>query len=329
VAHYDLTGPALESYRPLMDTPSDFDAFWDETLSDARTHDLGATFELVDNDLSLVESYDVTFHGFGGAPVRGWLQLPRTSTGPLAAVVQFVGYGGGRGLAHEHLLWANAGYAHLVMDTRGQGSIGQVGDTPDPGGDGGAPSIPGQLTRGVRDPYTYYYRRLITDAVRAIEAIRCHPRVDPGRVVATGYSQGGLLTLAVAALVPDVRAAMADVPFLCDVKRAVSLVDTEPYVEIARYLQVHRDAVDEVFATLSYVDGVNFAARGRVPALFSVGLMDPVCPPSTVFGAYNTYAGAKAIHRYPYNGHEGGQAFQDRVELRWLRDLLAKDCPDE
>ena len=47
------------------------------------------------------------------------------------------------------------------------------------------------MTRGILEPETYYYRRLITDAVRAVEAVRAHPAVDASRVVVTGGSQGG------------------------------------------------------------------------------------------------------------------------------------------
>ena len=56
------------------------------------------------------------------------------------------------------------------MDTRGQGSAWSKGDTPDPESDGGNPQYPGFMTRGVLDPKTYYYRRVFTDAVRAVEA---------------------------------------------------------------------------------------------------------------------------------------------------------------
>jgi cephalosporin-C deacetylase len=68
---------------------------------------------------------------------------------------------------------------------------------------------------------------------------------------------------------------------------------------------------------------VNFAARAAAPALYSVVLMDDVCPLSTVFAAYNHYAGPKELQIWPYNGHEGGATFQPPIQLRWLRDLLA------
>ncbi|MGH8774253.1 MAG: acetylxylan esterase [Jiangellaceae bacterium] len=182
---------------------------------------------------------------------------------------------------------------------------------------------PGFLTRGVMDPRTYYYRRLMADAVRAVEAVRSHPLVDGDRVAICGRSQGGGLALAVAALVPDVAGVIADVPFLCHFRRAVAITDERPYSELTTYLKVRRDDVERVFRTLSYFDGMSFATRASAPALFAVGLTDEVCPPSTVYAAYNHYAWPKQIRIWPHNGHEGGAVFQQRDNLLFLRDVLA------
>ncbi|GAB7190994.1 acetylxylan esterase [Kineococcus sp. NUM-3379] len=327
MALFDLGPEELRAYRPDVAEPEDFDEFWAGTLAEARGHDLGLRLEPVETGLRLVDVYDVTFAGYAGQPVRAWLTLPRGVEGPLPAVVGYNGYGGGRGLAHEHLGWAAAGYAELFVDTRGQGSTwGTGGDTPDPEGSG--PALPGSMTRGILDPRTYYYRRLFTDAARAVEAVRAVPQVDPSRVAVCGTSQGGGMALAVGGLVPDVAAVMTDVPFLCHFERAVNLTDSDPYGEVRRYLAVHRDAAAAAFRTLSYVDGVNFARRAQAPALFSVALMDAVCPPSTVYAAYNHYgsraasAPAKAIEVYPFNGHEGGIGYQWAKQIAWLGSLL-------
>jgi cephalosporin-C deacetylase len=56
--------------------------------------------------------------------------------------------------------------------------------------------------------------------------------------------------------------------------------------------------------------------------MFSVALMDEVCPPSTIYAAYNHYAGPKEIRVWPYNGHEGGEVYQDREDLVFLRKHL-------
>jgi cephalosporin-C deacetylase len=319
VIQQDLSLDEAREYRPALVVPEDLEAFWRRTLASAGGP---ATFDRIDSGLVTVDTFDVTFPGFGGDPVRGWLHLPaaRLRSGALPGVVQLQGYNGGRGLAHEHTLWASAGYAHLVMDTRGQGSGWSTGATADPAGS--APAQPGFLTRGVEHPDTYYYRRLYTDAVCALEALRGHEAVDADRVAVAGASQGGGLALAAAALAPDaVGAVLCDVPFLCDFRRAAALAQAEPYLELVRYLGAHRDRVEQTFGTLAYFDGAVLAPRATAPALFSVALKDIVCPPSTVFAAYNAYAGRKDIEIYEFNDHEGGEAFHSGRQLRWLRSL--------
>jgi cephalosporin-C deacetylase len=319
----DLPLADLRVYRPTLAEPHDLDAFWAATLAEARAHPLEATFEPVASGLAVLQTWDVTFRGFGGSTVKGWFHRPAGQSGPLPAVVEYVGYGGGRGLPHERVLWAGAGYAHLVMDTRGQGSSWIVGDTADPQSDG-TPAHPGSMTRGILDPATYYYRRVFTDAVRAVETARSHPLVDPTRVAVTGGSQGGGISIAAAALVPDVAAVMTDVPFLADFGRAITITDKDPYTEITRYLKVHRDHTERVLRTLSYIDVAILGRRARAPALFSVGLMDEICPPSTVYGAFNEYGGPKEIVEYPFNDHEGGAGFHDAAKMRWLADRFGE-----
>lgn len=314
----DLPIDQLRAYAPDLAAPSDLEAFWATTLAETRTHDLAATFTPVDDRLAVIDTFDVTYAGFGGSPVRAWLHVPAGASGPLPAVVEYMGYGGGRGLAHERALFAAAGYAHFVMDTRGQGSGWSVGDTPD-ADTGGEPAHPGYMTRGITDPASYYYRRVFADAVRAVEAVRSHPAVDASRVVVTGGSQGGGITIAVAALVDDLAGAAPDVPFLCDFPRALTIVDRDPYEEVVRYLKAHRDHVGAVMRTLAYFDGAILGRSATAPALFSVGLMDAICPPSTVFAAYNRYGGPKTMLEYAFNDHEGGGGFHDIAKLDWLR----------
>lgn len=321
MAFYDLPLEQLEIYRPERNEPEDFDAFWQATLFAARQHPLQACFEPVDYGLVTLETYDVTFQGFGGQPVKGWLLLPHQRAGRLPCVVEYIGYGGGRGFPTNWLLWSSAGFAHLVMDTRGQGSSWLQGDTPDPELEGGNPQQPGFMTRGILDPKTYYYRRVFTDAVRAVEAARSHPAVDPQRIAVTGGSQGGGISIAAAGLDPTIAACLPDVPFLCHYRRATELVDTYPYAEIARYCKVHRSKIEQVFRTLAYFDGVNLATRARATALFSTALMDDICPPSTVFAAYNHYAGPKDICVWTYNEHEGGDMFQSLEKIKFLKRM--------
>jgi cephalosporin-C deacetylase len=313
----DLVHPALDAYESAVVAPADFSSFWSATLAEARA--IGGPVSMVpaQTTLKLIEVFDVTFPGFGGHPIRGWLMLPRERSGKLPLLVQYVGYGGGRGFAHENLHWAASGFAYFRMDTRGQGSGWSTGATPDPVGSTG--QVPGMMTKGILDKTDYYYRRLFTDGVRAIDAIAAQDFVDPDRIAVSGGSQGGGIALAVAGLDQRVKAVMADVPFLCDFPRAVRVAGRDPYLEIVRYLAQHRDRREQVFETLRYFDGVCFARQSQADALFSVALMDDVCPPSTVYAAYNAFAGAnKTMMDYEFNNHEGGGPFQDRQQMAWL-----------
>ncbi len=326
MAFIDMPLEELRSYRPPRTEPADFDAFWKSTLAGARGHDLAATFTPLEAGFHTIDVYDVTYAGFAGQPIKGWFLTPRDTLArnggrPLPCIVQYIGYGGGRPFPINWIDWPTLGYAHFVMDTHGHGSAWSHGDTPDP--EGADPADPGFMTRGILDPQTYYYRRVFTDAVRAVEAATSHPLVDRSRVAITGGSQGGGITLAVAGLAPDlVRAAMPDVPFLCHYRRATQLVDTFPYAEITHYLKTHRDRVDCIFRTLSYFDGVNFATRATARTLFSVGLMDDICPPSTVYAAYNYYGGPKQIEVYEFNNHEGGATHQRLRQIEFLKTIL-------
>lgn len=318
---YDLPLDELRSYRPGLRLPDGFDDFWSRTLAELAEVPAAVRRVVESVGLRTVEVDDVRFAGAGGTEVAAWLLRPAGSSGPLPCVVEFIGYGGGRGLAHERLLWSAAGYAHLVVDTRGQGWGHAVGATADSGYDG-APSGPGVMTRGLHDPEQHYYRRLFADAVRAVEVARALPEVDAERVVVAGISQGGGIALAVAGLVPGLAGVMADVPFLCAYRRAIEITDADPYGEVVRWCAAHRDSVEQALTTLDHVDAVHLGARADAPLLASVALRDDVCPPSTVFSAYNHYGSGrvadKEIRVWSANRHEGGGAHQQREQLAWL-----------
>ncbi|QGZ52474.1 prolyl oligopeptidase family serine peptidase [Streptomyces sp. QHH-9511] len=316
----DLGPDDLVGYQPQLTAPNDFDAFWRRTLAEARSYDAIIKSERVTSAhlLHTVEVDDVRFPGWNGEPVAAWLLRPRGADGPLPVVVTYMGYKGGRGLPTDHLFWSAAGYAQLVVDSRGQGH-----DTPDRDAGDGTQWAGGFMTRGIDSPENYYYRRLITDCVRAVDAAAELPGLDSQRIVVAGGSQGGGLALAVAALAGDrVAAALPDVPFLCHFRRAVQITGEGPYPELVEYLRWHsRDRVEPTFATLDYFDGVHFAQRAIVPALFSVGLMDPVCPPSTVYAAYNHYRGQdRTMVVWPFGDHGGGYGSNPPVQLTWLRE---------
>lgn len=300
--------------------PADLWPFWQETLSTSRALATAPSVTAVCSGLELIETSDLRFSGFGGDRIAAWLHRPAGDRPLRGVVVRYLGYGSGRGLPHQASFWATAGYAEFVMDTRGQGGAwGEVGSTPDPHGHG--PSHPGFMTRGIQSRDDYFYRRVFTDAVLALDAVRMLLG-DELPVLIQGASQGGGIALAAASLGDGVTALMTDVPFLCDFPTGVADATDGPYLDLVRYLGTHRWDAESVFETLAYFDAAVLCRRATAPALFSVALADPVCPPKSVYAAINAYGGPVSTRVYPYNGHEGGQFHQQAEQLRWTRDLL-------
>ena len=203
MAFFDMPLKQLQEYHPPRQEPADFDSFWAQTLKTSRKTPMKPNFKAVSFGLSGLETYDVTFPGYSGQPIKAGYIRPKSVGKRLPCVVEYIGYGGGRGFPSDWLLWAACGYAHFIMDTRGQGSSWRKGDTADFEPEGSSPSLPGFMTRGILNPKTYYYRRVFTDAVRALEAVRTRSDVDPSRIAAAGGSQGGGITLAAAGLDPS------------------------------------------------------------------------------------------------------------------------------
>lgn len=319
----------LERYTPALTHQSDFDAFWEQALAESADQPLNIHIEEIPYPVERVSVYRVTYDGFGPRTrVAGWYLIPKdrqlmrnSGNGEQTpTIMQYHGYSGGKGLPGNYLHWALQGYCVFTVDTRGQG-----GETPDnaPYPSGGAV---GFMTKGIDDPTTYYYRYAYVDCVRAIDVLRTLPEVGP--IVLTGGSQGGGLTLAVAALSPDkgIVAAMPDVPYLSHFERSLEIFSDGPYHELVQLWKRLPHAVGSHLQVLSYFDCMNLAPRVTCPTLLSVALLDTICPPSTGFAVYNHLASPKKeIRVYPYNGHEGGGAVHEEEKYRFVRTYFQQD----
>ena len=150
--------------------------------------------------------------------------------------------------------------------------------------------------------------------MRALEALAGFEEVDESRLAATGISQGGGITLAVAALSDRLTLALPDIPFLCDFRSAIEITPLPPYTELSSFLKAHPGLTDQVIRTLSYCDNINLAPNVRCRTVVLNCLWDDICPPSTIFGAYNHIPAEKSMEIYPYHKHE---VPYEHAELRY------------
>jgi cephalosporin-C deacetylase len=319
---FDMPLEQLREYRTVTAEPPGLDQWWQQRLDEARAEAREPSLTRHEPEIyAPVEVYDAEFSGSGGDRIRAWYIRPAGAGDQAPAVVKFIGYGGGRDLAAEHLLLPALGFAVFVMDTRGQGGRWSTGATGDhPGGRAGGPENAQVMTRGIGRPEDYYYTRLFTDAALAVETAR--ELTGTAQVAVSGASQGGGLALAAAALVPELVAVChSDIPFLCDIQRGITLAPDKPYTEVPEFLAQNTELVPAVLDTLRYVDCALLARRITAHCLLSTGLMDTVCPPSTVFAAYNEISAAKDISVHPFTGHSVPASHVER-QLRHLRDFM-------
>jgi len=308
----------LVDYKPELTLREDFNRFWDDELKESESVPLNPDFAEMEDSLPLARVYDASFDGADGVRVKGWFLSPLEVEKPLPAVVQFIGYTGGREYPHGLAAHVLNGFCAFIMDSRGQGgNTGMKVETTY-----GASA--GFITHGILDKDEYYYRHFYLDAVRAVEVVVGRPEVDAQRIAAIGGSQGGALTIAGASLSRKVAVMAPDVPWLSDFRRSIDIA-IGPYEEITTFMKRFPQRIEEAFGTLSYFDNMNLVTRTKVShAYYSVGLWDNVCPPSTVYASYNHLpAGVeKEMEVYPFNGHEGGGSLHQHRKLKWLRQVL-------
>jgi len=308
----DMPLEQLKTYEGRNPCPQDMDAFWDQSIQEMEGLDPQVSLVPSPFQAPFAECFDLYFTGVGGARVHAKYMRPKQVSEPHPAVLQFHGYTGSSGDWAGKLSYAALGYSVAALDCRGQGGLSQ-----DPGGVTGT-TFKGHIIRGLEDgPEKLLFRSIFLDTAQLAKIVMAMPEVDQTRVGAMGGSQGGALTLACAALCPEIKRAAPTFPFLCDYKRVWEMdLAKGAYEELRTYFRQYdplhgREA--EIFTMLGYIDVQHLAKRIRAQVLMGTGLMDDICPPSTQFAAYNKITAPKEMVIYPDFGHEYLPGFEDRV----------------
>lgn len=309
----------LQAYEGISPKPGDFDRYWERALSELDAQSLN--YELVPAEFTsvLAECFHLYFTGVGGARIHCKYVRPKlSSAGKGPGVVMFHGYGCDSGDWLEKVGYAAHGISVLAMDCRGQGGISEDNLTVQ------GTTIRGHIIRGIDDPDpdNLYYRNVFLDTAQAARILMAMPEVDPERVGAFGLSQGGGLTVACASLEPRIKIAVPVYPFLSDYKRAWEAnITASAYEELNyyfRFFDPHHLREQDIFNRLGYVDIQNLADRITGKVLWVTGLMDPICPPSTQFAAYNKITAPKELLVYHEYGHEYLPYLADRALQSFL-----------
>lgn len=270
----------------MPDAQPDFDAFWEQTLTELAEIPLEPEWTLVpaySNDVRTC--YEVRYPSLGGAVAGGIVSIP-VAEGKYPVYVQYMGYG-----AEPFYFDPNAAPDRIdfLVSVRDQGIFKNGQDR--------------WIDRGLSSRETFYYRGAFADVRRAVDFAASLEKADPDRLVAYGESQGGAFTVAAAALDSRIKAIAPAVPFLGDYPDYAKIV-WWPVHEVLETADAEGLDRDSLFTMLSYFDIKNFAPRVQCPAYMAFGLQDPTCPPHTNFSIYDNLSSTEK-HWYcvPTCGH--------------------------
>lgn len=303
MALYDMPKEKLFEYTGSTPKPKDFEKFWSDALAELATFDPQPEF-VPSEDFSCksADCYHIFFTGTKGARVHAKYVKPKNVNGKMPAVVAFHGYNSRSGSWNRNLKFTAEGIAVARLDCRGQTPFSD--DTASYKG----LTAYNHFVRGLGDenPHNLYYRDVFLDAVLLTRIISSLPDVDENRICVMGGSQGAALSIAAAALVPQVKLAVLQYPYLCDYKRVWALERTDAYTGLREFFHdcdpLH-EKEDEIFNRLGYIDVQNFAPMINAEVVMASGLSDTVCPPSTHFAFYNKVKSKKQVLVFPEYGH--------------------------
>jgi len=161
-------------------------------------------------------------------------------------------------------------------------------------------ALNGYADNKLNDRDTYYYKRVYLGCVRAVDYIFSMEEFDGENLAVNGGSQGGALSIITAGLDNRVKYLAAFYPALSD---------------LTGYLEGRAGGWPHMFrdydkgknpnwvSTASYYDVVNFARNLTIPGFYSWGFNDTVCPPTSMYAAYNEITAPKELHIFEETGH--------------------------
>ena len=315
----DMPFDQLKTYRGISPKPADFDDFWSRALDEAKNTQAALEVRPANFQLKGYECSDLFFYGVQNGRIHAKMIRP-ASQNNLPIVLHFHGYSLRASDWIEYVPFAAAGFCVLAMDCRGQGGL-----STDSGGTAGN-TLHGHIIRGLDvGPDKLLFRHIFLDTVQLARVAMELDFTDETKICVYGASQGGALTLALAALVPQVSLLASVYPFLCDYKRVWDLgLTTAAYNELYDYFRkfdpLHEREI-EIFNNLGYIDVSNLADKIKGETLFAISLNDDVTPPSTCFAAYNNITAKKELFVYPDFSHETLPGFYDVVLQKFQQTL--------
>lgn len=297
-----------EKLQPATKCPDDFDQFWQNALQEARKMPLQPHLILLsDRCTEDVNVYEVSFTNDNpGSLIYGILCVP-VKQGKYPALLRVPGagtrpYGGDVYTASQGAITLEIGI-HGIPVTMPQKVYDNLNKA----------AFNGYWETNLDQPDKNYYKRVVVGAVRSVDYIASLPQWNGKDVGVTGSSQGGFLSLAVAALDKRITFLAPVHDAMCDYEIALQKKACGwPHY----FYNVEKPDMKKVEGA-RYYDGVNFAKRVTCPGWYSFGYNDEVVPPSSAYSVYNVVNAPKTLSVYQMTEHFWYQEQWDEWE-NWL-----------
>ena len=306
-----------EKIKPFAQEPKDFDDFWKKALDEARQIDLNPTKVLLPERCTKdVNVYEISYHNNRwGSKMYGVLSVP-VKPGKYPALLRVPGagvrpYSGDTYTATGKCIVLEIGI-HGVPVTMEQKVYDDLANA----------ALNGYWDTNLENPDRNAYKRVVTGAVKGVDMIASLDEWDGKTLGVTGSSQGGFLSLAVAALDKRVTFLAAVHDAMCDYEAELHGVagGWPHYFYHAKMNAITKARLEGA----RYYDGVNFARRITVPGWYSFGYNDEVVPQTSSYGLYNSVKATKTLSLYQMTGHFWYQEQWDEWQEFLTNHLLGK-----
>lgn len=289
-------GYSPDAIQPVMQSPEDFDAFWNSSKAELAALPIDAKYiPAPERSTEKTHVFYVNFQNINNSRIYGVLCVPK-KPGKYPAILNVPG-AGIRPYAPD-LEMAERGFVVLSIGVHGipvnmDLSVYAALET-------GA--LKGYFFFNPENRDRFYYKRIYLGCVRSVDFLTTLSEVDTTRIAVTGNSQGGALSIVTAGLDPRIDFLAAVHPALSDLTgylkgRAGGWPHFFNEVNLPKY------DVDAISKSLAYYDVVNFAKRVTVPGYYTWGYNDETCPPTSMHAAYNVIKAPKELNLFLETGH--------------------------
>ncbi|SOE22975.1 Cephalosporin-C deacetylase [Spirosomataceae bacterium TFI 002] len=295
-----------EKIKPTTTLPSDFEAFWNKGKSDLSKVPINPVLTLLpERCTSKVNVYHVSIDNISGK-IYGILCTPK-APGKYPAILHVPG--AGVRPYYGDVSEAENGFVSFTIGIHGipVNLDQEVYDNLRYG------ALNGYQTFNLDDKDKAYYKRVYLGCVRSVDFIYTLDSFDGNNIGVTGGSQGGALSIVTAGLDSRIDYLAAFYPALADMTGFLN-------GRAGGWPKIFKDDFTnkpEKIETSKYYDVANFARFVKVEGWYSWGYNDNVCPPTSMFAAYNLINAKKELHIFQETQH---WTFPEQQELKneWL-----------